>query len=420
MEQMFDRLWPLNRSLTGNGVDKTFDIISEIVDLKYHDFPSGSKVFDWRIPKVWNVNEAYIIDPNGKKICDFEKNNLHLVGYSHPVNKSISLEELKKYLYSLPELPDAIPYITSYYEKRWGFCISHNELETLPDGSYKVFIDSKLSDGNMIVADSVLRGESEEEILLSTYTCHPSMANNELSGMLVTAYLYDELKKIDNRYFTYRFVFGPETIGSIAYLSKFGEEIKENILGGFVITCVGDNGPFTFKKSKIENGFINTITHHVLEHHSKGNFRSIDFFPMGSDERQYSSPAFNFDIASLMRTMYGRYKEYHSSLDNKNFISFDALNQSKEMYLKVLKAIELNFKYLNLNPHGEPHLGSRGLYPSIGTRKVKDIELEKILYVLNYSDGNVPLIDIAKKMGLSILEFESTIDILIKKNLLKK
>ncbi len=417
---MFDRLWPLNRSLTGNGVDKTFDIISEIVDLKYHDFPSGSKVFDWRIPKVWNVNEAYIIDPNGKKICDFEKNNLHLVGYSHPVNKSISLEELKKYLYSLPELPDAIPYITSYYEKRWGFCISHNELETLPDGSYKVFIDSKLSDGNMIVADSVLRGESEEEILLSTYTCHPSMANNELSGMLVTAYLYDELKKIDNRYFTYRFVFGPETIGSIAYLSKFGEEIKENILGGFVITCVGDNGPFTFKKSKIENGFINTITHHVLEHHSKGNFRSIDFFPMGSDERQYSSPAFNFDIASLMRTMYGRYKEYHSSLDNKNFISFDALNQSKEMYLKVLKAIELNFKYLNLNPHGEPHLGSRGLYPSIGTRKVKDIELEKILYVLNYSDGNVPLIDIAKKMGLSILEFESTIDILIKKNLLKK
>lgn len=420
LEQIFDTLWPLNRSITGNGVRDTLKVLSEFVKLNIYEEKSGIKVFDWVVPFEWNVKKAYIVTPEKKIIADFSVNNLHLVGYSIPFHKILSLEELKSHLFTLEKQPNAIPYVTSYYKKSWGFCITHNEFKSLIPGNYEVVIESELKkNGSLTYADSIIKGKTNKEILLSTYICHPSMANNELSGPILAVFLYDILSKRKDLKFSYRFVFVPETIGAICYLKNFGETLKKNVISGFVITCVGDRGDFTYKKTRELNTLTDRITIHILKH-CNAKFNLVDFFPMGSDERQYSSPGFNLPIGSLMRSMYGTFEQYHTSLDDKNFISFSSLFETGLLYLKIIEAFEIEDYYINTVLFCEPQLGKRNLYPKIGTKNDKDDLLKKILFILNYSDGNNSLLDIAEKINCSILDLKEPLNLLLEKKLLKR
>lgn len=418
LEEYFDRLWPINRSLTGNGNRETLSIISEIVkNIEIKEIPSGTKCFDWIVPPEWIIREAWVKDSKGNIIVDFSENNLHLIGYSTPINKKINLEELKSITKTLPDQPKLIPYVTSYYNERYGFCMSQNQLDSLKEDTYHIYIDSELNkNGSMTIGEAVLEGETKKEILLSTYICHPSMANNELSGPLVTSFIYNELSKQKSRKYTYRFLFIPETIGSVYYLSKNGENLKKNLDAGFVVTCIGDNAPFTYKRSRQGNSLPDRATELVLKQ-SEDDYKIIDFFPMGSDERQYCSPAFNLSVGSLMRTMYGVYKEYHTSGDNKKFISFEAIENSVKKYLDVFKVIEYNNRYINTMPYCEPQLGKRGLYPTMGEKGIKKI-IEGTMWLLNQSDGNNDLIDIANKSNVNYNVLIENIDKLLENGIL--
>ncbi len=405
LEIYFDRLWPILRSITGEGVRQTHDILSEIVKLEHLDIPTGSRVFDWTIPKEWKVNDAYITDPKGQRILGVKENNLRLVNYSVPFRGTLSRNELDHHLYSLPDKPTAIPYVTSYYSPRWGFCLSQRERESLPDGDYQIVVDTELFDGSLTLSEALLPGEREDEVLISTYTCHPSLANNELSGPLVAAFLYRELAKLESRRLSYRFVFLPETIGALAYLHLRGEHLKKHLVAGYVVTCIGDAGDFTYKRSRQSSlttarAVVDRAAEHALNH-SKKPHKILDFSPLGSDERQYCSPGFNLPVGSLMRSQYGTYPEYHTSLDNKSFISFEAMADSVQMYLSVVKVLEQNRTYKNLLPHGEPQLGQRGLYETMGRNTIPELS-SAIFWLLNYADGEHDLLWIAEKSGYSI------------------
>ncbi|QMU64030.1 MAG: DUF4910 domain-containing protein [Flavobacteriaceae bacterium] len=394
IEKYFDRLWPINRSLTGKGNRKSLQILSEIIPLEIKEIPSGSKCFDWTVPPEWNVKEAWIKDEKGNEIINFKENNLHLLGYSEPFESLLTYNELKEHLYTIPHQPDLIPYMTSYYNRRWGFCLSHNEFEKLDKSvKYQIKIDSKFDkNGFMTISDLILRGKTDEEVLFTTYICHPSLANNELSGPLVTAFIYNQLKDKD-LYYTYRFVFVPETIGSIYYLSMNGDYLKEKLVAGFVVTCIGDDGNFTYKKSRRGNALSDRAVKTVLSQ-TEEDYTILNYTPIGSEERQYCSPGLNLPVGSLMRTMYGVYPEYHTSADNKGFISFDAMEKSVMKYLEIVHLIENNKKYINLFPYCEPRLGKRGLYPTIGSQKEKELEVKAMMWILNLADGKHDLIDI--------------------------
>lgn len=419
IEIYFDRLFPICRSLTGNGNRETLKILSEIADIKISEVPSGTKCFDWIVPPEWNVKEAWVKDSTGKKIIDYKKNNLHLLGYSEKFNGKVNLNELKDHLHTLPDQPNVIPYLTSYYSPRWGFCLTHKQFKGLRNGDYEVFIDvNKDPNGSMTVGEVVLPGHSKKEILLSTYICHPSMANNELSGPIVSAFLYKELKKKKDRRYTYRFLFLPETIGPIWYLSKHGKELKKKLQAGYVLTCIGDNGNFTYKKSRAGNTLADRAAELALSQNGKG-FLIEEFFPTGSDERQYCSPGFDLPVGSLMRTRYGKYKEYHTSSDNRDFISFDKMEKSVKMYLEVLNIIEGNMYYLNTQPYCEPQLGKRGLYPTLGSQKATTEFVNAMMWVLNLSDGANDLISVSKRSGLKFNIIEEAASRLLEKGLLK-
>jgi aminopeptidase-like protein len=401
IERYFDRLWPLNRSLTGDGNRESLKILSEVLPLAVHEVPSGSTCFDWTIPPEWNVKEAWIKDPAGRKIVDFSSNNLHLLGYSTPFAGRLSLEELKSHLYSLPEQPDLIPYLNSYYRERWGFCLTHNQLTSLRDGTYEVMIDSKLDPkGSMTYADLVLKGATDDEIFFSTYICHPSLAINELSGPLVTAFLYQKLKDKKLRY-SYRFIFIPETIGSIWYLFQHGEHLKQHLKAGFVVTTIGHDGRFTYKRSRQKKARPDRAAELVLKQSNHAHIIESFSPPDGSDERQYCSPGFNLPVGSLMRTRYGTYPEYHTSADNKSLMNFEAMAQSIEMYYEIVMTIEENYVYRNQQPYCEPQLGKRGLYTTLGSQKSITKEIEATMWLLNLSDGEHDLIDIATESGVS-------------------
>jgi len=416
----FDRLWPITRSLTGNGNRETLRILSEIIDLKVKEVPSGTECFDWKVPPEWNIRKAWIKDSAGNKIIDIADNNLHILGYSEPFQGSLNFEDLKPHLYTLPDQPDLIPYLTSYYKRRWGFCLSHNQFLKLKKSDiYEVFIDSVLDNkGSMTIGEAVIKGNTDEEILFSTYICHPSLANNELTGPLVSAFIYSQLKKQKNLKYTYRFIFVPETIGSIYSLSMNGEHWKKNLQAGFVITCIGDNGKFTYKKSRIGNSLPDRAVETILTQ-TESDYNIIDFFPSGSDEKQYCSPGFNLPVGSLMRTMYGKYPEYHTSGDNKDFISFDAMEKSVHKYLEVIELIERNAKYINKMPFCEPQLGKRGLYPTLGSQKGTEDFVEAMMWVLNLADGNNDLISISEKSKKPIKELLPVIDKLVDKGILE-
>lgn len=316
IHELAQRLWGMNRSITGAGVRATLLELKKLIpNLTINEVATGTSVFDWKIPKEWKVNDAYLISPSGDKLCAFKENNLHLVGYSTPIQARLSLRDLQKNIYSLPEQPTAIPYVTSYYKERWGFCMTQQQRDSLKDGEYEVFIDSELFDGSLTYGELFIKGKTDKEIFISTYICHPSMANNELSGPTVTAYLANWLaSRVDNKY-SYRFVFVPETIGSIAYLSKNKDDLKSNVYAGFNVTCVGDNRDYSYLPSRNGMTISDRVAKHVLKHICP-TYKAYKWADRGSDERQYCAPGIDLPIASIMRTKYGEYDEYHTSLDD--------------------------------------------------------------------------------------------------------
>ena len=360
MVKLIKELFPICRSLTGEGNRKTLQILKkEIPNLELNSVKSGTKVFDWKIPKEWKIRDAYIKDSDGKKIVDFKKSNLHVMSYSIPINKKMNLSELKKHLITKKETPNYIPYATSYYEKNWAFCISYNQYKNLKDDEYQVVIDSELFDGVMDYGELYLKGKSKKEILFSTYICHPSLANDNLSGIYVLTELAKYLVNQTDLQYSYRFLFVPETIGVISWLSKNRNHLNF-IEGGLVATCLGDNGDIHYKRSRRGSSIIDKVVEKVLVDYNQKYIIS-DFYPFGSDERQYCSPAINLNIGSLMKTPYLEYEEYHTSGDNLQFISKKHLKISLNLYKKVVYYLENNFYFINVNPHCEPQLGKRGL-----------------------------------------------------------
>ena len=407
-----NELWAFNRSITGEGIRETLSCIKRhFQNFNTRSVSSGTKVFDWTVPDEWHVSEAYIITPSGKKICDFSINNLHLVGYSIPFRGRMKLEELQKHLYSLPEQPNAIPYITSYYEERWGFCLTQEQRNVLADGEYVVVIDSKLFAGQLNYGELILPGESDQEIFLSTYICHPSMANNELSGPAVATYLAKWLSELKARRYTYRFIFIPETIGSITYLSKNYIHLKKKVFAGFNISCVGDERSYSYLPSRNGNTISDKVAKHVLKWIDP-NYKSWTWLDRGSDERQYCAPGIDLPIASILRTKYGQYPEYHTSLDNlDNVVTPKGLDGGYSALRKALEIIEKN-KIYKINILCEPQLGKRGLYPTLSGKKLGK-EVETMMNLLSFCDGGHSLLEIAEKINVPAWDLYELVEKLI-------
>jgi aminopeptidase-like protein len=417
LHSLAKRLWPINRSITGEGVRKTLLVLKELnPKLSINEVPSGTKVFDWEVPQEWHVNDAYIITPSGKKICNFKENNLHLLGYSVPIQKKINLKELQKYLYSIPDQPSAIPYVTSYYEERWGFCLSQNERDLLEEGDYLIFIDTKLFSGSLTYGEIFIKGQSDKEIFLSTYICHPSMANNELSGIVVSSYISNWLSnKMDNR-FSYRFVFVPETIGSIAYLSKHYIDLKKKVVAGFNVSCIGDERSYSYLPSRNGNTISDKVAKHVLKW-TDPNYITYSWLDRGSDERQYCAPSIDLPIASILRTKYGEYPEYHTSLDNlDNVVTPKGLDGGYWALRRAIELIEKNNIY-KANFMCEPHMGRRGLYPTLSTKK-SDEQIKLMMNFISLCDGEHSLLDIAEKINLPAWELYELIEKLVAHDLI--
>jgi aminopeptidase-like protein len=395
------RIWSYNRSLTGLGVRQTLQAVNqEVSTLKTKSFSSGLKVFDWEIPKEWSVNYAYIIDPNGNKICDFSSSNLHLIGYSESIEIDLHLSDLQEHLYSLPEQIDAIPYVTSYYEKRWGFCISERQRQKLQQGIYKVRISTSKKIGTLDIGEIFIPGMSKKEIFLSTYTCHPSMANNEISGITVSTFLAKYLAKKKNLRYSYRFVFLPETIGSITYIYHNIKKMKKNIIAGFNITCIGDERNYSYLPSRNGDTLSDRAALHVLENYYHG-YKKYSWLDRGSDERQYCSPGVDLPIASLMRTKYGEYPEYHTSLDDLiNVVTAKGLMGGFDLVKKVIEVIEMDV-IARPKMLCEPMMSKRHLYPTLSTEKsYSDIMFR--MDIISYLDGKKSLLDIANLLGKPI------------------
>ena len=383
------KLYPITRSITGDGVRETLRLISETVPLEITEVPTGTKVLDWEIPEEWNIRDAWIKNESGKKIIDFKASNLHVLNYSIPVNKKVDLSELREHLFTNPEQPDWIPYRTSYHNRNWGFCMSHNHFESLNDKTYEVMIDSTLAPGSLTYGEYFIKGKSNEEVLISTHICHPSLANDNLSGIAVATYLAKMLANSDHNY-SYRFLFIPVTIGSIAWLSK-NENRTKTIKHGLVLTLLGDESKFHYKRSRDGNAEIDRIAIQALK--EKGvDFEIRDFSPYGYDERQFCSPGFNLPVGRISRKPHGEFPEYHTSADNLDFVKPGKLAESLELITSIVEIIEKNKTYLNLNPKGEPQLGKRGLFKKIGgASKTKDFEMA-LLWKLNLSDRNNSII----------------------------
>lgn len=391
------KLYPICRSITGNGIRQTLDLIGERIPLQKFEVPSGTHVFDWTVPKEWNVRDAYIQSSDGTRVVDFHKLNLHVLNYSVPVRAKMSLAQLKTHLSTIPERPDWVPYRTSYYKEDWGFCLSHNQMLGLKEGEYEVCIDSDLENGNLTYGECYLRGETTEEILVSCHACHPSLANDNLSGLTVATFLADLLSKSHRRRYSYRFLFIPGTIGAITWLSR-NPEAAARVRHGLVLTCVGDSGGFHYKKSRRGNAEIDRAAAHVLGHQSEHS-EVLEFSPYGYDERQYCSPGFNLPVGCLMRSVWGTFPEYHTSEDNLDFIRPEKLAGSFRVCEAIFDVLENNRKYRNLNPYCEPQLGRRGLYRTKGGESIGG-EINARLWVLNLSDGQHSLLDIAERSGI--------------------
>ena len=409
-------LFPICRSITGNGLRQTLAMIKNRIPLETFEVASGTQVFDWVVPKEWNVLDAYIKDRTGRRVVDFQQSNLHLMNYSSPVHATMPLRELKPHLFTLPEKPDWIPYRTSYYQEDWGFCLSHNQMLALQDGDYEVYIDSSIRDGHLSYGECFLPGRSSDEILISCHVCHPSLANDNLSGLVVATALAQLLSGKDLHY-SYRFLFVPGTIGAITWLAQ-NQASTGRIRHGLVLTCLGDSGPFHYKKSRRGNSEIDRVAAHVLSHLAEAS-EILEFSPYGYDERQYCSPGFNLPVGCLMRSVWGTFPEYHTSADNLEFIKPQALGASFRVCAAIIDVLENNGRYRNLNPYCEPQLGRRGLYRSTGGDGI-NAEINARLWVLNLSDGDHSLLDIAERSKLPFAQISEAAELLCKAGLLAR
>ncbi len=417
MYTLCQELFPICRSITGEGVRETLAILKAgyLPDLQVFEIKSGNVCFDWTVPKEWNVRDAFVIDPNGDKVLDFKESNLHVLGYSRPVDAVIPLEELQDHLFSLPEQPDAIPYVTSYYQERWGFCLKDLQRKALRPGNYRVFIDSELTDGSLTYGELVIPGETEKEVFISTYVCHPSMANDNLSGPAVATYLARWLTSLEHRKYTYRVIFIPETIGSIVYLSRNLDILKKRVIAGFNLTCIGDDRCYSYLPSRAENTLADHIALHVLRHmHS--DFERYIFLDRGSDERQYCSPGIDLPVVSVMRSKYGAYPEYHTSLDDLSLVSASGLYGGYEVLKRCIECIERNEK-LKVTVNCEPQLGKRGLYPTL-SKKSNYPRTRVLMNLLTYCDGENTLLEVAEKIGSPMWELFPWVDELKRQGLL--
>lgn len=417
--EMYDlmvELYPICRSITGNGVRKTLNYIKcHLPKLVVHEVSSGTKAFDWTVPDEWFIQGGYIEDESGRRIVDFKNNNLHVVGYSKPVDQWMDLEELEEHLYSLDEQLTAIPYITSYYERRWGFCLAHEQRLSLKQGRYHAVIDSEIKPGVLNYAELILLGETDKEVLISTYICHPSMANNELSGPVVTTALAQWLMSLESRRFTYRIIFIPETIGSIVYLSKHLEHLKQHVIAGFNITCIGDERCYSFLPSRNGKTLSDQVALHVLKHIDP-DFKSYTWLDRGSDERQYCAPGVDLPIATIMRSKYDEYPEYHTSLDDLNLVTPTGLEGGLTAIKRSIEIIERN-DYFKTTVICEPQMGKRGLYPTLST-KVSGKQVRIMMDLISYCDGANSLLEIAELIGEPFWEIISIINELKEQGLL--
>jgi aminopeptidase-like protein len=412
-------LYPICRSITGDGVRETLRIIGRFLPLEVREVPSGTPVLDWTVPREWNVRDAYIKDATGTRIVDFQVNNLHVVNYSIPIRAQLSLSELRPHLHSLPNQPDLIPYRTSYYQEAWGFCVTDRQLQALGPGPYDVCIDSTLQEGSLSYGELTIPGSSAEEIMISTHACHPSLADDNLSGIAVSVFLARELLAQNQRRHTFRFLYAPGTIGAITWLAQ-NRASAQRVKHGLTLTCLGDAHPFTYKRTLGGHAEVDRAAAHVLARaNANGNthHQSIDFFPYGYDERQYNSPGFRLAVGSLMRGRHGQFPEYHTSADNLDFVSGERLAESLGVCREILEVLEGNQRYRNLAPFGEPQLGTRGLYRATGGTNIPNLQFA-MLWVLSLSDGEHSLLDIAERANMDFSTIRSAATLLAEHELL--
>jgi len=400
MYELAGRLFPICRSITGNGFRQSLEMIREILpEIQVFEIPSGTAVYDWTVPKEWNIRGGWIKNLQGDTIIDFNDCNLHVMGYSVPVRQTISREELLDHIYTQPEQPEWIPYVTSYYKERWGFCMSERQKQALTDAEYEVCIDSTLEDGSLTYGELVLPGETDDEIFFSTYLCHPSMANNELSGPCVQTEIIKYLKSLSHRKYTYRFVFIPETIGSITYLSRNLEVLQQHVKAGFVVSCVGDNRTYSMVSTKYEDTLADRVLNNVLKFHYPDYIR-YSFIKRASDERQYGSAGVNLPVCAFCRSKYHEYPEYHTSADNMDLISPEGLSGAYEVLVKVINALENNYFY-QMQCKCEPQLGKRGLYPTVSQKGTKG-DARYMQDFIAYADGRNDLIGISNILDIPV------------------
>lgn len=398
MHRWAAELWPITRSLTGDGVRATLRYLQRLLpELQIHEVPSGTPALDWTVPDEWNITAAWVEDASGQRLIDFEDSNLHVVGYSEPIDRWVDRDELEEHLHSLPDQPEAIPYVTSYYRRTWGFCLTHEQRARLGDGPFRVVIDSTLEPGHLTYADAVIPGASDEEVLISTYVCHPSMANNELSGPLVATALARWIQALPNRRYTYRLVIIPETIGSILYLSRHLDHLREHVKAGWVLTCMGDDRTYSYVPSRLGDTLADRVSLQVL--HDRGSFDEYSFLDRGSDERQWCSPGADLPVCSVMRSKYGEYPEYHTSLDDlEHVVTPEGLQGGFNVMKDCITLLEANQTYQMALP-GEPQMGRRGLYPTTSIKGGRE-DVRNMMNVIAYCDGEHDIIDLCARTGL--------------------
>lgn len=413
--RLIEQLYPICRSITGDGVRQTLTALQELIPLEIVEVPSGTTVLDWTVPPEWNIRDAFVADESGRRVIDFRSNNLHVVNYSVPIDGWLTLDDLRPHLHTLPEQPDLIPYRTTYYERDWGFCLSQHALDAMPPGRYHVCIDATLNDGSLTYGQLVIDGEIDEEILVSAHVCHPSLADDNLSGIAVATMLARDLLDGPRPHRSIRFLFAPGTIGAIAWLAGH-RNVAPKVTAGLTVTCLGDDHPFTFKRTVFGGAAIDRAAAHVLASSDMAH-EIIDFFPYGYDERQYNSPGFRMPVGSLMRGRHGRFAEYHTSADNLGFVRPERLAESHTVLAAIVAVVATDRTMVNLAPHGEPQLGSRGLYRALGGRNIADAQMA-MLWVLNLSDGQHTLLDIAERSGITFASIAATANVLAEHGLL--
>lgn len=400
MYQLAAKMFPICRSITGNGFRESLEMLREAVpEIQVYEVPTGTAVFDWTVPKEWNIRGGGIYRLNGDKVIDFKDSNLHIVGYSLPIDKVVSREELLEHVYTMPDQPDWIPYVTSYYKERWGFCMTENQKQTLTDEEYHVVIDSTLEDGSLTYGELIVPGQTDNEILFSSYLCHPSMANDDLSGPVVLTELMKYVLQMKDRRYTYRFVINPETIGAITYISRNIDALLKHVKAGFVLSCVGDDRTYSYLATKYGDTLTDRVMQNVLKFHFP-EYKKYSFLDRGSDERQYGSAGVNLPVCGFCRSLYTKYPEYHTSADNMDLISPEGLQGAYDVMVKVIMALENNYHY-TMTCQCEPQLGKRGLYPTISYRGSHD-SVNVIRDFTAYADGSHDLIDISNIINVPI------------------